>query len=131
MSNQGYYQGGPQYPQQRWAHPAVIDLEAPFTSHCFLMADMTSAILADFTLITAAMVVILPSKAIPLSRATTIKVLRYVPSVARSRHQPSALGLPQRSLTPSFYQQQMQYQQGPPQQVVVREKKDRGCLTAW
>ncbi|KAJ9501817.1 hypothetical protein LTR99_004094 [Exophiala xenobiotica] len=25
----------------------------------------------------------------------------------------------------------MQYQQGPPQQVIVREKKDRGCLGAW
>ncbi|MCJ1270439.1 hypothetical protein MMC22_010336, partial [Lobaria immixta] len=24
----------------------------------------------------------------------------------------------------------MQYQQGPPQQVVVKQKKDRGCLTA-
>ena len=25
----------------------------------------------------------------------------------------------------------MQYQQGPPQQVVVKQKKDRGCLEAW
>ncbi len=25
----------------------------------------------------------------------------------------------------------MQYQQGPPQQVVVKQKKDRGCLGVW
>lgn len=25
----------------------------------------------------------------------------------------------------------MQYQQGPPQQVVVKKKQNRGCLAAW
>lgn len=25
----------------------------------------------------------------------------------------------------------MQYQQGPPQQVIVKKKENRGCLAAW
>ncbi|KAF1989637.1 hypothetical protein K402DRAFT_390596 [Aulographum hederae CBS 113979] len=40
-------------------------------------------------------------------------------------------GPPQGYPQQPYGQQPMQYQQGPPQQVIVREKKDRGCLGSW
>ncbi|KAK7520174.1 hypothetical protein IWZ03DRAFT_372337 [Phyllosticta citriasiana] len=59
MSNQGYYQGGPQYPPQSYGPPQPGYGQPPYGG---------------------------------------------------------------------YPQQPMQYQQGPPQQVIVKEKKDRGCL---
>ncbi|KAJ9603186.1 hypothetical protein H2200_012481 [Cladophialophora chaetospira] len=38
---------------------------------------------------------------------------------------------PQMNYGPPQQQYQQQGYGGPPQQVIVREKKDRGCLGAW
>ncbi|KAK7622625.1 hypothetical protein IWX50DRAFT_615748 [Phyllosticta citricarpa] len=78
MSNQGYYQGGPQYPPQSYGPPQPGYGQPPYGGY--------------------------PQQPVPSPTSPWIQA----PSLTRSV--------------------QMQYQQGPPQQVIVKEKKDRGCL---
>ncbi|KAK8236344.1 hypothetical protein IWZ00DRAFT_116986 [Phyllosticta capitalensis] len=50
------------------------------------------------------------------------------PSPHHRLYGPPQQGYGQQPPYGGYPQQPMQYQQGPPQQVIVKEKKDRGCL---